>query len=258
MTSTKNTNRYKYIVAINLVVIVLILLALFLPSITIPAIVSPKVMLVMDVSTSMDIKDFEPSRMHVAKDCAILFLFDQMKRSDAVGLVAFCGSVQINQSLTTNKEKIKQMIKDLKTCSATAIGEGIKSAALNFGDVKDRKVIILITGGANNAGIDPLTAVEDYVKGKEIKIYTIGIGTEEEGEFDEDILKTIALRTGGEYYYAPTPEELRNIYSKISAEIYKVNLFRFYLYAAILLLLINIFLLRKGKSERQIRGGENE
>ena len=96
------------------------------------------------------------------------------------------------------------------------------------------KVVILLTDGVNNAGyVKPLTAAE-IAKEFEVKVYTIGVGTEGQAlspvsrrsdgryefgltrvEIDEDLLTQIADMTGGKYFRATNEKRLELIYAEI-------------------------------------------
>ena len=81
---------------------------------------------------------------------------------------------------------------------------------------------------SNNAGeLDPLTAADLAAKFN-IKIYTIGAGTNQDvsfipgrgyirNEIDEETLKEIAKETGGEYFRAKDQDMLSEIYAKIDS-----------------------------------------
>lgn len=230
--------------------VILVLLALLLPSISLSAGVNPNIMLVMDRSTSMDLKDIEISRLLVSKLAAITFL-DHADPSDKVGLVVFCKTADKRQSLTVDKVRVKQRIIEFRTCGSTAIGEGIKLASLELENANRPRIIILIADGASNSGIDPLEALEEYAMPREVVIYSISLGTERDGEFNPDLLKTIASRTGGKYYHASTVEELLNIYLELPGEINKVNLFKGFLLGALFIALLNIVLMLRVPSKSE-------
>jgi Ca-activated chloride channel family protein len=99
--------------------------------------------------------------------------------------------------------------------------------------VSKSKIVILMTDGQNNAGkIPPLTAAE-AAQALGVKVYTIGVGTHGTApwphlnafgqkvyvqvpvDIDEETLKAIAKKTGGEYYRADSTDTLRRIYDKI-------------------------------------------
>ena len=86
--------------------------------------------------------------------------------------------------------------------------------------------MILITDGSSNAGeIDPRTAAE-LAATYNIKIYTIGTGTNQDvsfipgagyirNEIDEETLSYIAEKTGGRYFRAKDLQALESIFSEI-------------------------------------------
>jgi len=115
---------------------------------------------------------------------------------------------------------------------ATAIGDAIGLAVKRLKDLpadqSDSRVLILLTDGSNNAGIDPVTAA-GLAKQIGIKIYTIGFGADEiivrsffgrqkinpSKDLDEKSLTQIAQLTGGKYFRARDTEELQKIYQTL-------------------------------------------
>ncbi len=92
---------------------------------------------------------------------------------------------------------------------------------------KTQNVLILLTDGANTAGkLDPVLAAELAAR-EGLKIYTIGIGSDQmqvrgifgtqtvnpSRDLDEETLRAIADRTGGEYFRARDTDELTRIYA---------------------------------------------
>ena len=143
---------------------------------------------------------------------------------------------------------------------------GLATSVNRIKDSKAKsKVIILLTDGVNNAGfIDPITAAE-LAKEFQIKIYSIGLGTnglalspvgiDARGKFnyanvqveiDENLLTQISEMTGGKYFRATDNETLKEIYSDID-ELEKTEIeefkyysvdekFRYFLLPAIMLI----------------------
>ena len=113
---------------------------------------------------------------------------------------------------------------------------GLATAVNRLKDSKAKsKVIILLTDGVNNSGfIDPNTAA-DLASSYEIKTYTIGLGSNGNAlapiainpngtfrfgltkvEIDEELLKSIAKKTGGLYFRATDNKRLKDIYEEIN------------------------------------------
>ena len=119
---------------------------------------------------------------------------------------------------------------------ATAIGMGLASAINRLKSATAKsKVIILLTDGSNNMGeILPLKAAE-IAKNENIKVYTIGVGTNGTAltpaaivggqiqylrlpvEIDTETLQSIADMTQGKFYRATNNEELKRIYQDIDS-----------------------------------------
>ena len=192
------------------------------------------IMLVMDVSTSMEAQDFRPNRLEAAKDVAASFI--NGRPNDNIGLVVFAGESFTQCPLTTDHTVLLNLFKDIH-CGMiedrTAIGLGLANAVSRLNDSKAiSKVIILLTDGENNTGeIAPITAAE-IAATFGIRVYTIGVGTIGEAphpiqtplgiqirnipvSIDEPALTQIAAITGGQYFRATNNTNLRGIYSEI-------------------------------------------
>ncbi|MFE3026702.1 VWA domain-containing protein, partial [Nocardia tengchongensis] len=85
------------------------------------------VILVIDVSLSMEATDVPPSRIQVAKKAAKEFA-DNLTPGINLGLVTFAGTASVQVSPTTNREAVKAAIDTMKLAERTATGEGILTA----------------------------------------------------------------------------------------------------------------------------------
>lgn len=194
------------------------------------------IFLVMDLSSSMLAKDFNPDRLEVSKRVASEFV--SKRPYDRIGLAVFAGESFTQCPLTTDHRVVKDFLESLE-CGVlqdgTAIGMGLAAGVnrLKDSDAKS-KVIILLTDGVNNAGyIRPMTAAE-VAKEFDVRVYTIGVGTmgdalapmsrRDDGryifgmarvEIDEELLREIASLTGGQYFRATSAESLERIYAEI-------------------------------------------
>lgn len=89
-------------------------------------------------------------------------------------------------------------------------------------------VIVLLSDGQTTTGPDPIEAARLAAE-RGVRIYTVGIGTPN-GEIlvgdgwsmrvrlDEEALQAIAQVTRGDYFYAGTATELKNIYATMSSK----------------------------------------
>jgi Ca-activated chloride channel family protein len=138
-------------------------------------------MLTMDISGSMLAKDFKPDRLEAAKNVATEFITG--RPYDRLGLVVFSGESFTQCPLTTDHAVLINLMREIKSGmieDGTAIGMGLANAINRIKDSEAKsKVIILLTDGINNRGeIAPATAAE-IAKTYGIRVYTIGVGTQE-------------------------------------------------------------------------------
>lgn len=224
------------------------------------------IVLALDVSGSMAAEDFKPkNRLAVAKDVVGRFIAN--RRGDRIGLVAFAGVSITKCPLTTDYPVLLSLLASVELGQledGTAIGNALANCAnrLRSSKVKS-KVIILLTDGVNNRGeIAPIDAA-DIARRLKIKVYAIGAGTRGMApypvddpalgrryvqvpvEIDDELLKTIAAKTGGTYFRATDKDSLEQIYaqidklekSKVESRHYKSyhELFPFLLWTAVVL-----------------------
>jgi Ca-activated chloride channel family protein len=186
-------------------------------------------LLVLDISSSMLADDFPPNRLEAVKKTASDFI--ESRKDDRIGILVFAGESFIQCPLTVDKKVLQSLIKEITVASkehdGTAIGMAIANGTnrLRNSDVESR-VMILLSDGSNNAGeIDPKTAAELAAE-YNIKIYTIGAGTNQSytripgrglirNEIDEETLQHIADMTGGKFFRATDVEALASIYAEI-------------------------------------------
>lgn len=194
------------------------------------------IVLAMDVSTSMLAKDLKPNRLEAAKKEAMDFI--DGRPHDRIGLVVFAGESFTQCPVTIDHAIVKNQIKQIKNGlmeDGTAIGMGLATSVQRLKEINSKsKVIILMTDGVNNKGlIDPSTA-SDIAMQFGTRVYTIGIGTNGKAmtpvamtpsgelmfdyadvQIDEPVMKSIAKKTGGQYFRATENKKLKDIYQQI-------------------------------------------
>ncbi len=193
------------------------------------------IVLVLDTSTSMRAEDFSPNRFEAARDVAAEFI--ESRTSDRVGLIVFAAKAYTQTPLTLDYNFLLRMLDEVEVGiieDGTAIGTAIAMGVNRLkNSAAESKVLILLTDGQNNRGeIDPVTASE-VAQTMDVRIYSIGVGTHGEAPFpfddpfggqrrqmipveiDEDMLSSVAEKTGGRYFRATNKETLQSIYVEI-------------------------------------------
>jgi Ca-activated chloride channel homolog len=228
------------------------------------------IMLVVDISESMQIEDFKPNRLESAKNVAKEFINGRFQ--DRIGLVVFSGESYSRCPLTTDyillNEYVDEISFDLISSRGTAIGSAIAIATNRMRESTSKsKIMILLSDGDNTAGnIDPSTSAQ-IAKAYGIKIYSIAIGKNGkvpfgkdyfgrtryvENSLDEKNLREIATITKGKFYRASNNTSLEKIFevidefekSEVKENRYKntVDYYQYYLLWAIVLFLIYILI----------------
>lgn len=194
-------------------------------------------MMVLDLSGSMQIEDFKQSghtvsRLQAAKH--VMGEFIKRRQGDRLGLILFGDQAYLQSAMTFDLKTVNLFLDEAviglageKTAIGDAIGLGVKHLSrlpeLN-------RVMILLTDGANTAGILAPLEAADVAQQTHVKIYTIGVGADvmwvrdffgrhkmnPSADLDEETLREIAKRTGGRYFRATDTQALEAIYAEIN------------------------------------------
>jgi Ca-activated chloride channel homolog len=169
------------------------------------------VMLVIDVSGSMNADDVEPTRMEAAERAASRFL-DRLPERFQVGLVVFSSEAETLVPPTTDREAVRNALGTLTANGGTAMGDGL-ARALDVIEAARQEatgggagggppttvdpgatpapttpdpnapqpavppaVTLLLSDGANSAGGDPFIQAE-RARQLKVPVYTIALGT---------------------------------------------------------------------------------
>lgn len=192
------------------------------------------IMLLLDISESMQLEDFKPNRLESAKDICKTFI--EKRPDDKIGLAIFASEAfslaplsRDSRFLISSLENVNfKMIEGGGTAIGNAIAVGINRLRE---DTAKSKVIILISDGENTAGnLHPEVAAK-VANAYGVKIYTIGIGKDGILPFgkdkdgnpifvksapDEKLLVKVAEISDGKYYRAKNKTALQNIFHHIN------------------------------------------
>jgi Ca-activated chloride channel family protein len=163
------------------------------PQATVPVVSSSAtIMLALDVSGSMCSTDVKPNRITAAEQSASAFIKTQAG-GPRVGLVAFADTAVVLVPPTSDTQQLLTALGGLTTSFGTAIGEGILTsldaiaqvdpsvpptgATVSRGTGYADDVIVVLTDGSNNRGIDPQTAAKQAAA-RGVRVFTIGYGTD--------------------------------------------------------------------------------
>src|SRR5215470_19775255 len=237
------------------------------PQATVPvASSSATIVLALDVSGSMCSTDVKPNRITAAEQAASAFIKSQAGGGPRIGLVAFSSTAVVLVPPSADSKLLLSALDGLTTSFGTAIGEGIltsldaiaqidpsvaptgATASRGRGAGYANDVIVVLTDGSNNRGVDPQTAAKQAAS-RGVRVFTIGYGTDNPaplacssaqfggfsgfggagagfgGRFgggnpfdaDFDALRQISRTTGGTFYRAQDAAQLSRTLAKLPA-----------------------------------------
>ena len=214
------------------------------------------IILVMDVSGSMNATDVEPTRLVSSQRAAKTFV-EQLPEKFRVGIVSFASTAQTLTRPTTDRAAVHGAIESLHAEGATAMGDGIERALEvkrppqppstgttvrpapgpegQQGAAEDAPlVVLLLSDGANTQGrAQPMEAAAD-AKELGVPVFTIALGTDqgmvdvpdETGNLrripvppDKLTLQRIAETTGARFFAAPSSRDLKGVYRELGSKI---------------------------------------
>jgi Ca-activated chloride channel homolog len=217
------------------------------------------VILVVDVSGSMQATDVKPTRLAAAQEAVRRFL-DKVPKRVRVGLIAFAGEPQVATPPTSDRDLVRASLDNLAFFGGfggTAIGDAL-AAAVDLGrqavenpslaaastpKTRDLVSILFLSDGHQTRGLlEPLEGAQ-RAKDAGIRVYTVALGTPSGtltrdfggpfgGNFggprtipvppDPATLRAIAQTTGGQFFNARSAEAVASAYSKLGSRLGRV------------------------------------
>ncbi len=218
------------------------------------------VVLAIDTSGSMQATDYQPNRLESAKIAAGILL-SQLDAKDYAGIVTFESGATSAAYLSPDKDRVRTKLAAIEPKEgSTAIGDGL-ALAIDMAEAipNQKKVIILLSDGVNNAGVISPDIALSFARERGIQVFTIGMGSDQPvvlgydwfgrpqmAELDEQMLQDIASQTGGIYYKSVNDTTLNEIYRNLNKEIQReteeTTIAEWFYLAALLALGLELFL----------------
>ncbi len=198
------------------------------------------IVLALDLSESMRALDFKRDgevvdRLQAVKGVVGDFI---LKRDqDRMGMVVFGSNAFTQVPLTRDYDTLTFILDRLRIGAAgprTAIGDAVGISLKRLKDIpSDSNIIILLTDGESNAGELNWEEAAAVAAAQDVKIYTIGVGSNGQAPFlvdgllgkqyvyrrvgmDVASLKAIAQITGGLFFKAEDTQGLEAVYDRIN------------------------------------------
>ena len=202
----------------------------------------------LSLAILIDVSASQERTLPEEKAAAKSFVQDVVRpEKDEVSIISFTGEATLEQSLTSNLNRLARAIDRVQfvppsgyigggvvvpgtppisggnqtIAGSTAIWDAIwvtSEEVLGESPDKTRRAIILVTDGVNTFGNKKLDdAVQAALKAEAV-VYSIGIGDNYYGGIDEGSLRKISDRTGGRAFFPRDENELRRAFVQIQIE----------------------------------------
>ncbi|HTO09644.1 MAG TPA: VWA domain-containing protein [Myxococcota bacterium] len=191
----------------------------------------------LDASGSMlaldgELEGRQVTRLELAK--RVVADFVRARGGDRIGLVVFAEHAFTQCPLTVDHRLVLEALDRVEVGvvgDATALGEAIGLATRRLqvtgGPEDARRIVVLVTDGRHNSGkLAPRTAA-DLAQTSGVRIHAVGIGSEglvpfaqpgaeapmrfERVDLDRETLQAVAAATGGRFFHARKPDDLRAV-----------------------------------------------
>ncbi|MEM3872510.1 MAG: FHA domain-containing protein [Nitrososphaeria archaeon] len=177
--------------------------------------------IIIDTSGSMERSWHGGIKIESAKSAVMTLLNlieneNKVSGSNSISIIAFNDQASLLQEMTSDFSSAKEIVANLYALGSTNLGDALVSSVQALtGSKIPNKFIILLSDGMSNVGIGNeqiISEVVPEIKKIGAKIFSIGFG--EKGDLDENLLKEISERTGGQYFYADDAWQLESLYIK--------------------------------------------
>ncbi|MCB2204732.1 VWA domain-containing protein [bacterium] len=133
---------------------------------------------------------------------------------DEACVIWFNQSINMAQQMTTLTPLLTTAVDGLPAGGATAVWDAMYAGIdeISTNGVNPKQAVVVMTDGADNASVRSPGDVIAYAQQKNIRVFTIGLGSAINGY----VLDTIATQTGGLYFQTPNASELQQIFTEVA------------------------------------------
>jgi Ca-activated chloride channel family protein len=170
--------------------------------------------IVLDRSGSMEGRKLNDARL------AVMQLIDRMTASDRLALITYSNGVQTLSPLVgmdeNHRRQLKTLVALVNAGGGTNLGgglhQGIQTLMQTPGDGRQRRVILISDGQANQGITDPgeLGNMASGAAAHHFGVSTVGVGN----DFNEMLMTTLADHGAGSYYFLEDPNRFAPVFEK--------------------------------------------
>lgn len=164
--------------------------------------------IVLDKSGSM-----KGDAIVAAREGAVEFI-NGMRGDDQAAYIVFDTEVEVISEFTSARDALIGHVRGTVTGTDTALLDAVFRGL----ELQEKaptnavKIVLALTDGRENRSKHTVDDVIDKARAANVSIYTIGLGS----QIDASMLKQMASKTEANYYHAPEPSALVEIYRRVS------------------------------------------
>ncbi len=157
-------------------------------------------------------------------ESAALALVKESNSEDEVFIVNFNDEAFLDQDFTNNIKDMQQGLTKIDSRGGTAMRDALRMSIdhLKEKGKKDKKVLLVVTDGNDNASIISLENLVRAAQQSDVIVYAIGLLTEEErreANRAKRALNALTEATGGQVYYPKEVSEVDRIAHQVAHDI---------------------------------------
>jgi Ca-activated chloride channel family protein len=169
--------------------------------------------LLVDSSQSMS------RRMEFVRDAA-RHLPSRLRETDEVSVVPFSERLGAVTGPTRDRDTIVGAIEAIQAKGGTAILDALSEAARQVGRAAGRQILVMITDGYDEKSATSFDEALATVKASKATVYVIAIGGVAGVSLrGEDLLKRLAIETGGRAFFPSREFQLTDVHELIAADV---------------------------------------
>ena len=157
-------------------------------------------------------------------ESAALALVRDSNKQDEVFIVNFNDEPYLDADFTSDIKEMERGLAKIDSRGGTAMRDAIQLSVEHLRDKskRDKKVILVVTDGNDNASIVPLTALVRAAQQDDVLVYAIGLLSEEEKKDAKSAKRALDLlveSTGGQAFYPKDVSEVEKIAHEVAHDI---------------------------------------
>lgn len=187
--------------------------------------VNVSTLLLLDCSASMG----DDGRLTGAQEAAQRYV-ELMRPGDQTAVMTFCGTQSpMIQPFTSDQERLERAIDRIDADGSTPLYDGLVHAVDVLAQQQGRRALILLSDGQDcrekpcNEHPGSATTLDQVIaraQGTSLDVQAIGLGDPGDDSFDEQVLQRIAEQTGGNYFHAPSADDLAALYATLGGNLH--------------------------------------